>query len=92
MTAAISMETFLAHLNRPGATPAPTTPRPTPAEPFPSPFPSEPRVTDPDLHRWAPNADRQTLTALHTATVQDPPVGPLLDDLARAVTRCRQVS
>ena len=78
-------------VDRPGATPAPTTPQPTPANPFPSPFPTGPRVADPGLHRWAPNADRATLAALHTAVDAMPPVGPLLDALTRAVQHSREV-
>ncbi|PWR10597.1 hypothetical protein DKT68_08540, partial [Micromonospora acroterricola] len=53
--------------------------------------PALPRHTDEALTRWAPNANRQHLTDLCDAIAQDPPVGPLLDDLARAVTRSREV-
>ena len=78
-------------VDRPGATPAPTTPQPTPANPFPAPFPSGPRVVDPGLHRWAPNADRATLNRLHANIAAMPPVGPLLDALHRAVEHSREV-
>ena len=76
----------------PWATPAPTPqPQPTPTDPFPAPFPTGPRVDDPGLHRWAPNADRATLGAILDDIAAMPPVGPLLDALNRAVERSREV-
>lgn len=71
--------------------PGPTSPPPTGPGTGDGSRPGGPCVTDPGLHRWAPAADRPTLTALHTAIAQDPPVGPLLADLNRAVAHSREV-